>query len=314
MYKVAVIGDNLIDETWYGDVTKLSPEAPIPVHQLSHKVYIPGGAANVARNVKALLSQYAEVALISNMSTETKQWLANDYQVNSWSDGNINNKDTNIKLRIVDEKTGYHLVRVDNETLINQSSLNPDLVCKYLKEFEPETIIFSDYNKGAITDELVLDIMSQYESFYTSEKPEVLVDSRRPNIECYKGCSLITPNMSEYHSFLKHLDCESPWELIEVLELYDGLLLTMSNEGMDFCMNDNDFTVLHAEPTQKEIIDVTGAGDTVIATVAALLTIEQYVSWRNIINIASITAGEVCMKRGTAIPNHHLGWYLKDLV
>ncbi len=314
MYKIVVIGDNLIDETWYGDVIKLSPEAPIPVHQLSHKVYIPGGAANVARNIKALMSNHVEVTLISNMSANTKQWLADDYQINSWSDGNIEDKDTNIKLRIVDEKTGYHLVRVDNETLIQQPSLDSKQVCNYLKKFEPDTIVFSDYNKGAITDKLVLAIMDLYNYMNTHEKPEILVDSRKPNIECYKGCSLITPNMSEYDNLCKHLNCKSPWELIEELDLYEGLLLTMSDKGMDFCMNDNDFTVLHVEPSQKEIIDVTGAGDTVIATVAALLTIEQYVSWRNIINITSVTAGEVCMKRGTAVPNHELGWYLKDLV
>lgn len=300
MKKIVIVGDVMIDETWYCGCRRLSPEAPIPVASLLSKTEVLGGAANVAKNLKALAPDDLDVYLCGWLGQKFQE-LLNKEEIHLWTGGWLPGRLTNIKLRIVDMSTGYHLVRVDNEEYIDSVGrfLPRDDIYEWIMEIEPDSIILSDYVKGSITPELAEYIIGN-----THKDTEIFVDTRRPDVRAFRGADWITPNRHELQKILDFINIREPIykqvpETVCRWAKIGGMLLTRGSEGMN--LHVDGVTALHQDPTNKDIIDVTGAGDTALAAFAAVRTLgckDHEIA----LKLANELAGEVCMSRGTTVP------------
>lgn len=295
----------MTDESWYCNCTRLSPEAPVPVAEIVYKTYVPGGAGNVCANLNAILGEDAKVVLCSTLDTKAIH-LLDDNGTGVWEGSHII-PTANTKLRIVDTHTGYHIVRIDNEEYIGMltSQISGPALLSFLKPLKPDAIILSDYCKGVLSDQVIHAVM-QYKQ--DTECP-VLVDTRRTEVQKFTGSSIITPNLSEYHRFLNSTNTCTSGELIAALQLSIGLLVTKSKDGLAFQRIDGE---MFSSPAKgQHIVDVTGAGDTVLAAVTAAL-VNGYNDWNKILDVANELAYEVCMQRGTAVPEHTLSEFKWD--
>lgn len=285
---IIVIGDIMIDETVYGAVDRISPEAPIPVLQESYRTKIIGGAGNVARNLKAIYPE-GNIFLMGLASLECTKLVQN---INWVLQDLIPNNEMNIKLRYVDTKTGYQLLRIDNEESINckNKTLDTNQTIDNIRKINPNGIVFSDYNKGTLTEELIIRLIQ----IANKKNIWTFADMRRNNIECYKEIMFITPNNKEFNIIAQE---RTPTQVIQDLDLC-GILLTRGHEGMDLYYKN--MPALHRDATENHIVDVTGAGDTALAafTIATMLKNDHLEA----LTVANKMAGEVCMLKGTAIP------------
>lgn len=294
--RFAVIGDIMVDRTIHGEVNKISPEAPIPVLNVKYETQTLGGAGNVVKNLTAMGHQ---VMVSGFMGPLAKELFKADSLIN-YGYTKPRKKD-NVKLRYVDIKTGYHLVRVDDEDeIISYGPMDTRSIEKHFQHLDG--IILSDYCKGCfgrVTDHRVYinknNVAHLIKEARKHNKP-VFVDTRRPDLGMFIHANWMMPNVKEYESIIKenpHLS--SPKDIIKHTHL-DGLVLTKSEEGMEVYLPSGKSK--HLEPTVKDVVDVTGAGDTAIATFAA--SICQGDSPKDAINFATYCAGIVCKKRGTA--------------
>jgi len=289
--RVLVVGDAMLDRYWFGAVERISPEAPVPVVLVHREEERLGGAANVALNVRRL---GARATLLTVMGDDeparavvrllrhegVNQVLGQDPALR-----------TTIKLRVVGRS--QQLLRVDFEN-------RPDheLLAQMLGDFErvlPEhdAVLFSDYGKGGLTH-----IARMIELARGAGRP-VLVDPKGRDFSRYAGASVITPNRSELALAM------GPWEGDEQLATLAGrlrselhiqnLLLTRAEEGMSLFDAQG---ALHVPARAQQVFDVTGAGDTVIATMAAMLA--AGLSPREAVPIANRAAGIVVSRFGTA--------------
>jgi rfaE bifunctional protein kinase chain/domain len=303
---IAIIGDIMIDETWYSDCNRLSPEAPVPVASLRQKTKVLGGAANVAANLRALVPE---------MQIYLGGWLGHDYQhllseknIHLWPGGWLPENLTNIKLRIIDNHKGYHLVRVDNEEYIDCKGrfLPCDEIISWINEIRPDSIILSDYLKGTITYDLAKTIINLHR-----DRVKIFVDTRRQDISMFKNAHWITPNKHEFAKILDFVHIRQPlWkqipEMIYGQNNLQGILLTRGSEGMDLYTSkekDGKFQriQLHEDPTNINVVDVTGAGDTALAAFAAIRTLGCK-DYDYTLKLVNELAGDVCTHRGTTVP------------
>ena len=294
----------MIDEVWYSDCDRLSPEAPVPVASLKEKTESLGGAANVARNLRAL---------DPDLEIYLGGWLGSNYQhllgrenINLWTAGWLPENLTNIKLRIIDRSKGYHLVRVDNEEFIGckERFLPCDEILNWINEIQPDSIVFSDYLKGTITYDLARAVID------SKKDKKIFVDTRRQDIQMFKGADWITPNRHEFQKILDFIYVRQPaWkptpEMVCGYAELNGILLTRGSQGMDIFTDNINF---HVDSLNKNVVDVTGAGDTALATFAAVKTLgcEDH---KVALELANKLAGEVCMYQGTSIPKKTLKEY-----
>ncbi len=293
----------MIDETWYSDCFRLSPEAPVPVASLKQKVEVLGGAANVASNLRALVPE---------MEIYLGGWLGHKYQsllsaedISLWPGGWLPGDLTNIKLRIVDRNKGYHIVRVDNEEFVGCKGrfLPSEEIVNWIEEIEPDSIILSDYLKGTITRDLAKTLID------SKGNTEIFVDTRRQDLSMFKDADWITPNKHEFTKILEFIHIREPgWKQVpEMVCGYaglQGLLLTRGSEGMDLCIA-KEGKYLHQDSINTNIIDVTGAGDTALAAFAAIRTLGCK-DYETTLRLTNKLAGEVCMSRGTTVPKQTL--------
>jgi rfaE bifunctional protein kinase chain/domain len=296
----------MIDETWYSNCNRLSPEAPVPVASLRQKIETLGGAANVAYNLRALVPDMK--IYLGGWLGHTHQHLLSKEDIHLWPGGWLPENLTNVKLRIVDQSKGYHIVRVDNEEFINCEGrfLPCDEICKWIDEIQPDSIIFSDYLKGAITRDLAETLID------SKDQTEIFVDTRRSDISMFNNADWLTPNKHEYRKILDYIHIRQPlWrqtpEMVCGYAKLGGILLTRGCEGMDlFTLKETDLgkvkkVHLHEDSRNTDIIDVTGAGDTALATFAAIRTLGCK-NHEIALRLANEIAGEVCMFRGTTAP------------
>ncbi|RLF68212.1 MAG: hypothetical protein DRN26_00100 [Thermoplasmata archaeon] len=300
-----VIGDIMIDETWLCECDRLSPEAPIPVASLIEKEERLGGAGNAAANLRALDgNDKTPIILYGHLPRQYKEFTDKlDIQLPILP--NTNNASANIKLRITDTRTGYQIVRVDNEQLLDKATLSPNentetAIVQSITDASkkgPVTVIISDYGKGYITPRLMRRVMSCYD-----EMTYIIVDTRREDISMFQGVDWITPNEHEYARMCKELGLlpnfhpENLHTFLEVAEIH-GIILTRGHRGM-ICQADNWRAVLPA--TNAKAIDVTGAGDTVTATLAYMLMKYEKMHYNTMVRAANVAAGMVCEIQGTA--------------
>jgi len=263
--RILILGDIMLDEYLFGKVDRISPEAPVPVVEITSTRLLLGGAANVAANIRALGDEPLLMGTVGedDASIKLTQLLK---QKNISSDYIINDKSrqTTIKTRIV--ANSQQVVRADRE---DRHNLDPEIQKKLLNRFMAvvdniNAVIISDYGKGVITPEVlerVTDVCNEKGVF-------VAVDPKDTNFHRYRRVSLITPNHHEAgfaygRRIISEQDLYAVGEgLLEKLEA-TAILITRGSEGMSLFKKDDEPT--HIPTFARQVFDVTGAGDTVIA-------------------------------------------------
>ncbi len=290
--RVLVAGDVMLDRYWFGEVSRISPEAPVPVVRVTRMEERPGGAANVARNARAL---GAAVNLLSVVGQDeaarvlARQLQEDDVGYQFASDEAL---DTTVKLRVIGRQ--QQLLRIDFENAPGASALQAKLADFQERLPHCDVVVLSDYAKGALVHVQQM-IRAARDAGLT-----VLVDPKGQDYEKYRGASVLTPNRGEFRDMVGAWVDEADFEqrghaLRERLEL-DALLVTRSEEGASLFLPGE---AVHVKAEAREVYDVSGAGDTVIATLAAMLG--AGVEWREAVGWANKAAGIVVGKLGTAV-------------
>ena len=290
--RVLVVGDVMLDRYWSGPTGRISPEAPVPVVKVEHNEERPGGAANVALNVAALgagslllglTGQDEAAAALSDKLTSVG--VKSDFVA-------VANFPTITKLRILSRN--QQLLRLDFEEGFH--AVDPEPLLAKMRALLPEVdvVILSDYGKGA------LESVRQMIAMARAAKVPVLVDPKGTDFEKYRGATLLTPNMSEFEAVVGKVRDEQELvkkglALIERFEL-EALLVTRSEHGMTLLRANQD--ELHLPAQAHEVFDVTGAGDTVIGTLATALAAGK--SLDESCALANTAAGIVVGKLGTS--------------
>ena len=289
--KVLVVGDVMLDRYWYGAVDRISPEAPVPVVRISREENRLGGCANVAFNA---VSVGAKASLLSVVGDDEASHLLQDLIAKSGITpyfGRDAQLKTTVKLRVIGRQ--QQLLRVDfentpqNEVLSSQTQQFMQLLPDH------PVVLFSDYGKGGLAH--ITDMIAAARK----ANKAVLIDPKGSDFSRYAGASCITPNRAELQQVVGGWNSEEELStkahnLRKELQL-DAVLLTRSEEGMT--LFDEQGTA-HIAAQAREVFDVTGAGDTVIATLAALVAAGM--TLRNAMPWANRAGGIVVGKFGTA--------------
>jgi len=289
--RVLVVGDAMLDRYWFGAVDRISPEAPVPVVRVNREEERLGGAANVALNVKTLGAQATLMTVVGDDEPARKlKGLLERQGVHALL-GSDPQLYTIVKLRVIGRS--QQLIRIDFE---NQP--DHEVLAAMLGDYERalpthDAVLFSDYGKGGLTH-----IPRMIELARAAGKP-VLIDPKGSDYSRYAGATVITPNRAELAQVIGTWSSEAQLheraQKLREEHRLDGLLLTRSEEGMSL------FDAAgHAQvPAQaREVFDVTGAGDTVIATMAAMLACGH--TLREAMPVANRAGGIVVGKFGTA--------------
>lgn len=288
-----VVGDVMLDRYWFGEVERISPEAPVPIVRIDHEEERAGGAANVARNAAAL---GARVTLLSVVGADEpgarlEALLKREHvHLQLHHDRGVK---TTVKLRVIAGRK-QQLLRVDFETVPGH-----EVLASKLRDFQRmvgdvDVVILSDYGKGGLTHIVRMIGMARRAG------TKVLVDPKGEDYSRYRGATLITPNRSEFRQVAGIWKGER-----ELTERAHGLrrklgaqalLVTRGEEGMTLFQDGSRF---HVATQAREVSDVSGAGDTVIATLGVALA--GGASMKEAVRLANRAAGIVVGKFGTAV-------------
>lgn len=302
--QVGVIGDVMLDTYWWGHVERISPEAPVPVVTLDKKEQRIGGAGNVALNIAALGANASVFSVIGE--DDDGKILAELFKKNNIDANYMLNSAQRIttnKSRIISRN--QQMMRLDAEITNDLNVADEDAllqqVQRYIEKKKPDIIIFEDYNKGVLTERVIKEVIAK------CRKNNVLtaVDPKRKNFFTYKGVDIFKPNLKEVKDGLNLLINEISPEILQHIhrQLQDILqhqisFITLSEKGVFYQQEDSARII----PSHiRNVADVSGAGDTVIA-VASLL----YASTKDVglmAEIANIAGGLVCEEVGTAPVN-----------
>lgn len=314
--KVLVVGDLILDEYIWGDVQRISPEAPVPVVWAKSRSYVPGGTANVAGNIRALDAQTCLLGVIGR-DENSKVLLAELKKRKVSTDGIFveDSRHTTVKTRII---AGHQqVVRMDWE---HTHPLSRGLNARIIKFIEKniskfDALIIEDYGKGVINVSLLEELIG----LARKHKKIITVDPKEDNFQFYHGVTAITPNRKELENAIRNLkikdtanrfkinndrlfgDAEvdsAARQIMEYLEL-ESLLVTLGEQGMK--LFEPNGRLAHIPTVAQEVFDVSGAGDTVISTFTLALCAGA--SKLEAAYIANYAAGIVVGKVGTAVTN-----------
>ena len=294
--RLLVVGDVMLDRYWFGDVNRISPEAPVPVVLVQRTEERPGGAANVARNVTALGGGCRLLSVVGDdeAGRSLERLLAQERV-----EGPLHRDPdftTTVKLRVVGHQ--QQLLRIDFERAPRDEILDAKLDEYRRLVAQADAVVLSDYGKGTLAH-----VQPMIAAARGLGKP-VLVDPKGSDYERYRGATLLTPNRSEFREVAGRWKDEADLErraqaLRSELEL-DALMVTRSEEGMSL------FTAResrHEHTRAREVYDVSGAGDTVIAVLA--LMVAGGAPLHEAMRVANHAAGIVVGKLGTAVVHPH---------
>ena len=287
-----VIGDAILDRYLFGICPRLSPEAPVPIMQVTGTIDQAGGACNVALNVSALGGNPRLMSIVGQ--DEPARALVDVLHHNSLSHFHLQQEriETTVKTRHV--SGNQHLLRIDSEERAKTEQL--DNILKYYGEYveESDFVIFSDYDKHfqCRAQEIIRTA--------NEAKTRIAVDPKSAYWELYRGADLITPNLKEFKKVQKECGTFHSSEPKDILKRFGikSMLITEGKDGMTL-WNQRRKTPIHVDADQQEVIDVTGAGDTVIAAFA-LGRVRGYSELESM-EFATSAAGAVCRKIGTAV-------------
>ena len=294
--RVLIIGDAMIDAYMWGNIHRMSPEAPVPVVEIEKRESRLGGAANVALNIQSLGATPILFAAIGNdYQGDLFLNLMKEQSLSCEGIQKINNRNTTVKTRII--SNNKHVLRVDEERTdtINDDNLSNQLE-KMILDNGFDVIIFEDYNKGLLSENLIQKAIkaAQQKSIPT------IVDPKKDNFLAYKGVDVFKPNLKEIKEGLNvDFDVQSEVDLSENVEILrnkldaKGILLTLSEHGIYF---QNNKDVYRESAHKRNIIDVSGAGDTVVSVAALALACGLESEY--MMRIANLAGGLVCEKVG----------------
>lgn len=297
--RVLVVGDAMLDEYWFGDVRRISPEAPIPILAVERQELRPGGAANVALNVASLGGQATLLAVVGQdtAAQQLRQLLENSGVRVAWCESG--HAPTTRKLRLIARH--QQLLRADFDGVVSapQQAAQLGVAVPQLAGMLPallaehDIVLFSDYGKGALHDiESMLPMVAQHGLLG-------IVDPKGRDFQRYRGAAALTPNRQEF------MEVFGSWRNEEELSIkaqqcrqqlgLHALLVTRSEDGMSLFLPERE---LHVPAQAQEVFDVSGAGDTVNAVLAVMLA--QGASWDEAVRTANRAGGLVVAKLGTA--------------
>ena len=294
--KILVIGDLMLDVFLYGDVERISPEAPVPVVRVLNIMHLPGGAANVSSNLKSLGVDVTLCGVVGGDETGRKfRQIIDNQGINTFfiDDG----RKTSIKTRVV--ASNQQVVRFDVEENKKLSSKYVGYIEKFLEDKINgfDAVIISDYGKGVITKKLI----EKVSEITRHRKIPLTVDPKIENFRFYKGVTCITPNTKEASegSGIKIKDYEAvvkaARKIIKMLNP-ETLLITMGSKGM--ALFDSKGEIIKVPALAKEVFDVTGAGDTVISVFTSCIAAKA--SYIDAVKLSNLAGSIVVGKMGTA--------------
>ncbi|MBM4231921.1 MAG: bifunctional D-glycero-beta-D-manno-heptose-7-phosphate kinase/D-glycero-beta-D-manno-heptose 1-phosphate adenylyltransferase HldE [Gammaproteobacteria bacterium] len=291
--KVLVAGDVMADTYWVGQTSRISPEAPVPVVLVEFEETRPGGAANVALNIVALGARTTLVGLVGDDAIGGEIARLLTQQGIDHSLIRVAGARTIRKLRVMSRR--QQLIRMDFEQRFENVSVKEKLSPIELRLPDNDILVLSDYAKGFLGVEA-----QELISLAKAHKKIVIVDPKGTDFRRYTGATLITPNLAEFEAVVG--PCGSDQDIVErginlckQLQL-DSLLVTRGEHGMTLL--EQNAAPFHLESRAREVFDVTGAGDTVVATLAAVMG--SGASLREAVELANVAAGIVVAKSGTA--------------
>jgi D-beta-D-heptose 7-phosphate kinase/D-beta-D-heptose 1-phosphate adenosyltransferase len=289
--RVVVAGDVMLDQYLFGATSRISPEAPVPVVHVQQTDDRPGGAANVAVNLASLGVKTRLIGAVGNDAAASTLETLLQAQGIDCDFARVSDRPTITKTRV--QSRGQQLIRLDQE---NAAELMDSALADALGEAAAGAgaVVLSDYGKGALTD-----VRRMIELCREAQVP-VLVDPKGRDFAKYRGATLLTPNQGEFETVAGPCSSDAElvargWQMVEELEL-TALLVTRSEKGMMLLEAGNEPLFLSTQA--REVYDVTGAGDTVIATLAGALASGQ--SFAAASALANIAAGLVVRKIGVA--------------
>ena len=294
--RIAVVGDVMIDKYLWGSVGRISPEAPVPIVEVDRETERLGGAANVANNVKSLGGSPLLVGVVgddANGALLTKLLAGQECP----TDGIVvdASRPTTVKTRVIAHN--QHVVRIDKEQKRDISSAVQDRILSVLRKAIDtlDGIILEDYNKGVIVASLIRQIIEMARE----HGKIVTVDPKFQNFFEYKNASVFKPNRKEVEEALgvKLTSDESIREAMELLKKKlsaENVLITLGEQGMSLL--DNQGALMHLPTRAQHVADVSGAGDTVIATLTMALA--SGASIRESASLANFAGGVVCGEVG----------------
>ena len=304
--RILIIGDVMIDSYMWGKVTRISPEAPVPVVAVTKREKRLGGAANVALNIEALGATPIICSVLGD-DDSSKDFQQIMYDANMDRRGIVisDNRMTTVKSRVIGNN--MHIVRVDEESTNPLSAIEEDMLLdrinRTVKTLPIDAIIFQDYDKGCITQRIIDEVTA----IARRKKILTTVDPKHRNFSLFKNVSLFKPNLKELSEGL-NIDIDDTTEeslmhnLLEASKVLherqniDIVLTTLSSRGMYACdFRSGEPEAVLIPSCAHDVADVSGAGDTVISAItlclAAGLTLEQSVSCANL--AAGIVCGQV---------------------
>jgi rfaE bifunctional protein kinase chain/domain len=290
--RLLIVGDVMLDRYWFGDVERISPEAPVPVVKIARNEERPGGAANVARNAAALGARVTLISVIGD--DEAGRMLetllaAEGVRTSFHRDPAV---PTTVKLRVIGRQ--QQLLRIDFETAPSHEILASKLADyeRVLPEFD--AVVLSDYGKGGLAH------IERMIALAKARGAPVLVDPKGEDYQRYRGATLLTPNRTEFREvagrWRTEAELASKAQQLRAELALEALLITRSEEGMSLY---TDAGAVSFPAQAREVFDVSGAGDTVIATLGALLG--AHADLATAVRIANHAAGVVVGKFGTAV-------------
>jgi rfaE bifunctional protein kinase chain/domain len=290
--RVLVAGDVMLDRYWFGDVSRISPEAPVPVVHVRRSEERPGGAANVARNITALAGRCTLLSVVGNdepAQSLEKLLRAERVDATLTRDTSLS---TTVKLRVIGQQ--QQLLRIDFERAPSHEALATKMDAFERQVGEADVVVLSDYGKGT------LERVQEMIALARRHGKPVLVDPKGEDYARYRGATLLTPNRGEFRQVAGRWKDEADLaaraqKLRAELDL-EALIVTRSEEGMSlFTASES-----HHEPTRaREVFDVSGAGDTVIAVLG--LMVAAGADLHAAMRMANLAGGIVVGKLGTAV-------------
>lgn len=298
--RVLAVGDLMLDRFVYGAVERISPEAPVPVLRIEHEQAMLGGVGNVVRNLRAQSATVCLVALLGRdqAAREIKGLLRDDVEIESHL-LEEDDRPTTIKTRYI--ASGQQMLRADRERVqAVAGAIEEEIIARAEADLgQAQALVLSDYGKGVLTERVVRRLIA-------AARPRavpVIVDPKGADYGRYGGATLVTPNrreLTEATGMPAGSDAEVVAAATVLIERtgVEAVLVTRSQDGMTLLRRSSPDTPLHLPATAREVYDVSGAGDTVVATVSAALA--AGIDIESASRLANAAAGIVVGKIGTA--------------
>lgn len=297
--KILIIGDVMIDSYLFGNVERISPEAPVPVVDITKKINKLGGAANVAANIKNLGGTPILCSVIGNdIKGEILISLLEKLNITTKYIQKSENRITTDKIRVIGNN--HQMLRIDEEIKADLSEdkyIFLSIINKAIHENDINCILFQDYDKGVI-DKIVIDTVT---TLSNNLNIPIIVDPKKKNFSLYKNVKLFKPNLKEFKDSIGINTIDRNLLLKEGSEILHNkgveiVFVTLSEDGIYVSYKNNNNIISKNIPgTKRDVIDVSGAGDTVISVVSMLI---DDMNIEEIAKIANLAGGIVCEEVG----------------